>query len=87
MLLHIGDISYANGDPRVWDTFMDQIEPFASVAPYMIGIGNHEYDYRTGKEHHHTGSGPDPSGEDKPYDPDWGNFGVHMQPLQASAWL
>ncbi|KAK9811159.1 hypothetical protein WJX73_007407 [Symbiochloris irregularis] len=75
MLLHIGDISYANGDPKIWDTFMDQIEPYAAAAPYMIGIGNHEYDYRTGKEHHHEGAGSDPSGEDKPYDPDWGNYG------------
>ena len=75
MLLHIGDISYANGDPAIWDTFMEEIEPYASVAPYMIGIGNHEYDYRTGREQHSHEGGSDASGEDQPYDPDWGNYG------------
>ena len=25
---------------------MDLIEPYASLVPYMVGIGNHEYDYR-----------------------------------------
>ncbi len=39
--------------------------------------GNHEYDYRTGKERHrsHTHS-KDPSGASTPYDPDWGNYGM-----------
>lgn len=77
MLLHIGDISYANGDPDIWDTFMQEIEPYASMAPYMIGIGNHEYDYRTGREEHGHG-GTDASGEEKPYDPDWGNYGMPL---------
>ncbi|KAK9829258.1 hypothetical protein WJX72_004835 [[Myrmecia] bisecta] len=80
LVLHIGDISYANGDPDIWDTFMDYITPYAAAAPYMIGIGNHEYDYRTGKEKKHKhdhklASAADPSGEAHPYDPDWGNYG------------
>ena len=37
--------------------------------------GNHEYDYRTGKEKHSSHS-KDPSGADRPYDPDWGNYGT-----------
>lgn len=73
-ILHVGDISYANGDPQVWDTFMDVIEPYASVVPYMIAIGNHEYDWRTGEEKRHKHKA-DPSGSSDPYDPDWGNFG------------
>ena len=40
----------------------------------MIGIGNHEYDWRTGKEKHHKHPS-DASGRDSPYDPDWGNYG------------
>ena len=40
LIQHIGDISYANGDPDIWDTFLEAIEPFASRAAYMIGIGN-----------------------------------------------
>ncbi|BDA43217.1 probable inactive purple acid phosphatase 27 [Coccomyxa sp. Obi] len=76
MVLHMGDISYANGEVRIWDAFMRYIEPYASAAPYMIGVGNHEYDYRTGGEKHHKHPRhPDASGSDEPYDPDWGNYG------------
>ncbi|KAL3137475.1 hypothetical protein ABBQ38_004764 [Trebouxia sp. C0009 RCD-2024] len=74
LVLHVGDISYANGDPEIWDTFMDYIEPYSSRAPYMISIGNHEYDYRTGKEKHKSHN-KDPSGAGSPYEPDWGNYG------------
>ena len=77
MVLHMGDISYANGEVRVWDAFMRYIEPYASAAPYMIGVGNHEYDYRTGGEKHRKHRHhPDASGSDEPYDPDWGNYGA-----------
>lgn len=66
-VLHVGDISYADGRHKMWRSFMDMIEPVASQTHYMIAIGNHEYDYVTGKER-------DPSGE-LPYHPSWGNFG------------
>ncbi|XP_072951261.1 probable inactive purple acid phosphatase 1 [Typha angustifolia] len=45
MVLHIGDISYANGYLSQWDQFTAQIEPIASSVPYMIGSGNHERDW------------------------------------------
>ncbi len=45
-MLHVGDISYANGDPDIWDSFMDGIEPVASRVPYMVAIGNHEVSSR-----------------------------------------
>ncbi len=45
-LLHIG---------ALWDGFMTQIGPIASHVPYMVSIGNHEYD-------HVTGDDKDPSG-------------------------
>ena len=85
LVLHVGDISYANGVVKIWDTFMRYIEPYASRAPYMIGIGNHEYDYKTGREKshkhkHHT----DASGSEEPYDPDWGNYGAHVIMEQTS---
>lgn len=54
-LLHIGDISYARGVGAQWDGFMTQIEPIAARVPYMVAIGNHEYD-------HVTGGDKDPSG-------------------------
>lgn len=84
LVLHVGDISYANGVVKIWDTFMRYIEPYASMVPYMIGIGNHEYDYKTGREKsrkqkRHT----DASGSEEPYDPDWGNYGA---PWLGSVW-
>eukprot|EP00882_Tetradesmus_deserticola_P014556 GHRQ01015483.1.p1 GENE.GHRQ01015483.1~~GHRQ01015483.1.p1 ORF type:complete len:299 (+),score=58.14 GHRQ01015483.1:521-1417(+) len=72
LILHIGDISYANGDPEIWDSFMDGIQPVASRVPYMVAIGNHEYGYRKG-----SGAMVDPSGAAGPYQPSWGE--LHSQ--------
>ena len=58
-LLHIGDISYARGIGALWDGFMTQIQPISARVPYMVGIGNHEYD-------HVTGGDKDPSGASGP---------------------
>jgi len=44
-LLHIGDIAYAVGHAMRWDEFFRQISPIATVLPYQVCIGNHEYDY------------------------------------------
>ncbi len=77
LVLHVGDISYANGVVKIWDAFMRCIEPYASAVPYMIGIGNHEYDYKTGREKSHKQKRhTDASGSEEPYDPDWGNYGA-----------
>ncbi|GAB4840120.1 polynucleotide adenylyltransferase [Ancistrocladus abbreviatus] len=45
IVLHIGDIVYANGYISQWDQFTAQIEPIASTVPYMLGSGNHERDW------------------------------------------
>jgi len=65
-LLHIGDISYARGIAAQWDGFMTQIQPIAAHVPYMVGIGNHEYD-------HVQGGDKDPSGAPGPggFRPGW----------------
>jgi hypothetical protein len=47
-VLHIGDISYARGIAALWDAFMTQFQPIAARVPYMVGIGNHEYDHEKG---------------------------------------
>eukprot|EP00775_Hariotina_reticulata_P005096 gene5096-5337_t len=70
LILHVGDISYADGDPDIWDSFMDSLEPIASRVPYMVAIGNHEYGYEK-----RSSSVSDPSGAAGPYQPPWGNFG------------
>ena len=68
-ILHFGDISYARGRGYIWDQFMTQMEDVARAVPYMVGVGNHEYDHVQGGE-------KDPSGaEGQGYHPDWGNWG------------
>ena len=50
--LHAGDVSYAEGtghglitdsyDPRVWDSFFQQVEAVAATVPWQVATGNHE---------------------------------------------
>ncbi|KAG2451406.1 hypothetical protein HYH02_004006 [Chlamydomonas schloesseri] len=68
LILHIGDLAYADGKYKVWDSFMAAVEPLAARTPYMVGIGNHEAGPCR------DSNGVDPSGE-PPYQPDWGNYG------------
>ena len=67
---HFGDLSYARGSAYLWDAWLDMIQPFASRIPFMVGVGNHEYDHTGG------GMGKDPSGAntDDGFRPSWGNF-------------
>lgn len=51
-----------------WDAFHTLIEPYAARLPYMVSVGNHEFDYSGG------GSGSDPSNSTN-WKPVWGNFG------------
>jgi acid phosphatase type 7 len=43
--MDIGDIAYARGHASLWEYFMEFIQPLASKLPFMVGIGNHEYDW------------------------------------------
>lgn len=42
MLLLPGDLSYADGQQPLWDTFGRLVEPLASHRPWMVTEGNHE---------------------------------------------
>jgi len=42
VVMHAGDLSYANGVESLWDDFMRKIEPVAAHIPYMVAVGNHE---------------------------------------------
>ena len=68
-------MQYADGNHKIWDAFLDEIEPYASRVPYQVAIGNHEYDWNTGLEKKHRSKQIDASGYKEPYEPDWGNFG------------
>jgi len=43
MVIHVGDISYADGYQLHWDMFMRKIEPISARVPYMVAPGNHEF--------------------------------------------
>lgn len=38
--LHIGDISYGEGNVNTWETFMNIVAPITAVVPYHVSIGN-----------------------------------------------
>lgn len=46
-VIHIGDFAYDMDldNARVGDEFMRQIEPLATIVPYMVCVGNHEQRY------------------------------------------
>ena len=78
MIFHIGDISYADGSTAIWNDFMDAIQTFASSVPYMVGIGNHDYDWipdARAKVEDEQKVVKDASGLTDPFLPEWGNFG------------
>jgi predicted phosphodiesterase len=45
LIIHPGDLSYANGNQPEWDIWFNQIEMNAARLPYMIVAGNHEEVY------------------------------------------
>ena len=43
VVVHSGDIGYADGYEVHWDTFFNKIQPIASRVPYHVTPGNHEF--------------------------------------------
>lgn len=48
MILHAGDLSYADCKPELWDSYGKLIEPLSKMVPWMVGTGNHEIEYTIG---------------------------------------
>mmetsp|Transcript_26085 Transcript_26085/g.60171 ORF Transcript_26085/g.60171 Transcript_26085/m.60171 type:complete len:546 (+) Transcript_26085:16-1653(+) len=84
-LAHIGDISYARGYAFLWDQFFYQVEPLASTVPYMVCIGNHEWDWPGhGFQPEWYKYGTDSGGEcGVPYDT---NFNMPGQGANRNMW-
>ena len=59
---------YAMGSGVIWDVWGALVEPIAARLPYMVTVGNHEYDH-VGKRT--EWSGAPPGG----WHPAWGNMG------------
>lgn len=45
MILHTGDLSYADCNQTAWDTYGQMIEPVSKRIPWMVGPGNHEIEF------------------------------------------
>lgn len=71
-VVHFGDLGYALGNAWRWDAWGSLVADGASRVPYMVSVGNHEFDYSGGQEHDpsHTHSDTDGS-----FAPDWWNNG------------
>jgi hypothetical protein len=49
-IVHFGDLGYAMGSHWIWDKWGTLVEPAARLAPYMVSVGNHEFDYDQGSQ-------------------------------------
>ncbi|PRP80484.1 putative purple acid phosphatase 20-like [Planoprotostelium fungivorum] len=47
LIIHSGDVSYANGDQPIWDDWQHMVNPLASTLPWMIAPGNHEKEHKS----------------------------------------
>ena len=39
MVMHLGDISYADSDEPRWDSWAEQTQFLSSTLPYMVQVG------------------------------------------------
>jgi len=67
LLVHFGDLAYASSSGINWEVWQHQQKAVAEQLPYMVSVGNHEYD-------HTTGASKDPSGAGIGFHPSWGNY-------------
>jgi len=42
--IHVGDLSYGGSKVDLWVRWFRIIEPLAATRPYLVTVGNHEYD-------------------------------------------
>ena len=50
MILHVGDLSYADCNQTLWDSYGELIEPLASKKFWMVSPGNHEIEFTNAQE-------------------------------------
>lgn len=89
MVIHNGDIGYADGYMAHWDTFLNKVQPIASRVPYMVTPGNHEFWYNFAAykarfympSNEDNGKEGDGSGDNMYYSWDYGN--VHFAAMNS----
>eukprot|EP00047_Mylnosiga_fluctuans_P004384 m.234239 g.234239 ORF g.234239 m.234239 type:complete len:587 (-) comp12634_c0_seq1:55-1815(-) len=75
-VLHFGDLGYALGSAWIWDAWGSEVAEGASRVPYMVSVGNHEYDYSGGQSHDTSHPTTADSPNDASFDPTWWNNGA-----------
>jgi len=45
MILHAGDLSYADCNQTLWDSYGNMVEVLSRERPWMVGPGNHEIEF------------------------------------------
>lgn len=66
VIVHSGDVSYADGYEPHWDDFLNEVQPIATKIPYMVTPGNHEFWYNfTSYKHRFYMPGTDLDVEDE----------------------
>jgi hypothetical protein len=86
LLVHSGDIGYADGNYRSWDVFMRKMEPIAAAVPYMVSPGNHEIYFNFSAYRHRFVMPLDPTAQNMFYSLDLGRH-VHMLAMNTEAAL
>merc|ERR1712159_309320 len=65
LVVHVGDISYADGNQTKWDEYMNLFQPILSQRAYMVGVGNHEHAFNF-SSYLHRFAMPQSSGSQSP---------------------
>jgi hypothetical protein len=50
LILHVGDLSYADCNQTLWDSYGELIEPLSSKKMWMVAPGNHEIEFTNAQE-------------------------------------
>jgi len=58
MILHAGDLSYADCDQTRWDSYGTLIEPVSKSKAWMVGPGNHEIEIGANNPNSNSNSNP-----------------------------
>lgn len=85
MVIHNGDISYADGEYVHWDIFMRKIETIAARVPYQVTPGNHELWFNF-SAYKHRFVMPDGGSNDALYHGRVIGDGVHFVGMDTESW-
>ena len=78
LVLHVGDLSYADGHPPRWDSFGRLAEPLFSRTPLLVTPGNHDVTLNGLESTAYRARYPSPHAAAKSPSPDWWSLDVGL---------